>query len=331
MPSLRYLQAINQALLQEMERDPSLCYLGEDVRVGLRGASSGLFDRFGPERVLDTPISEAAFTGFATGLAMLGFRAVVEYQITSLLYVAFDQIVNQAQKLRSMTGGQAKVPVTYLLIASGARQGLSGQHSDHPYPFLLQAGVKTVLPSTPYDAKGLLLTSIRDDDPVAYFAPAACLPLRGEVPEDAYTIPLGKGAIRRVGWDATVVATGHLVQDALRVAEELQETYGLSLEIYDPRSLFPWDKELLAASVRKTRRVIIYDDSAYTCGFSAEVAAFLAEELLETLASPVRRVARINMPVPFAPNLEQYVLPSKAKLRHALLTMFGLAPVEGKI
>src|SRR5438093_8870632 len=201
MTTLRYLPALGKALRDEMERDADLFVVGEDVRQSLRGVTKGLADEFGDDRVLDMPISEQMFTGFATGAALSGRRCVVEYQIPSLLYLAFEQIVNQAQKLRLMTGGQAKVPVVYLVPGSGARLGLAGQHSDHPYSLFVHAGVKTVLPATAFDAYGLLAAAIRDDDPVILFAPAAVLGLRDEVPDEPFTVPLGTSRVHRAGDD----------------------------------------------------------------------------------------------------------------------------------
>ena len=202
------------------------------------------------------PISEQMFTGFATGAALAGHRAVVEFQIPALLYLAFEQIVNQAQKLRLMTGGQASVPVVYLVPGSGARLGLAAQHSDHPYSLFVHAGVKTVLPATASDAYGLLVSAIRDDDPVVFFAPAAALPLRDELPDEPYAIPLGSARIHREGTDVTVVAVGHLVHDALAVADELADE--VSIEVFDPRTLYPFDWEPprgVARAHGATRRV----------------------------------------------------------------------------
>ncbi|MCL6443101.1 MAG: alpha-ketoacid dehydrogenase subunit beta [Alicyclobacillus sp.] len=322
MRKLRYLQAVQEAIREEMERDHTVIVLGEDVRQSLRGATKGLVNKFGTRRVLDTPISEAAFTGVATGAALAGLRPVVEYQISALVYVSFDQLVNQAQKLTYMTGGQRPIPVTYIVPGSGARVGLAGQHSDHPYPYFLQAGIKTIIPSTPYDAKGLVTSAIREDDPVMVFLPASVLPVRGEVPEDEYTIPLGVGDIKREGDDVTVIATGHLVYEALAVAEELQSE-GISVEVYDPRTLLPLDKNLLFRSVRKTGRVIMYDDSNWTCGFAAEVAALLSEAVFADLKAPIKRVTRADVPVPFSAPMERFVLPTPDRLRKAIRSLLG--------
>lgn len=317
MARLRYLQALNKALRDEMARDPSVFVLGEDVRESLRGVTAGLVDEFGPDRVLDTPISEAGFTGFATGAALAGRRPVVEFQIPTLVYIAFEQIANQAQKLRLMTGGQVRVPVTYVIPGSGARRGLAGQHSDHPYPPLVHAGVKTVVPATSDDAYGLFVSAIRDDDPVVLFAPAAALPRRDEVPDEPYAIPLGRARVRREGTDVTVVAVGHLVHDALAVAGSLEEE-GISVEVLDPRTLLPLDRELLRASVAKTGRLVVLDDSNRTCGYAAEIAALVAEEMWDALRTPVIRLTRADVPVPFALPLERYVLPSAERLADAV-------------
>jgi pyruvate/2-oxoglutarate/acetoin dehydrogenase E1 component len=314
MARLRYQQALAKALRDEMARDPAVFVIGEDVRESLRGVSRGLAAEFGENRVLDTPISEQAFTGFATGAALAGRRPVVEYQIPALVYIAFEQIVNQAHKLRLMTGGQVRVPVTYLVPGSGARLGLAGQHSDHPYTFLVHAGVKTVVPATAYDAYGLFVAAIRDDDPVAVFAPAAVLGVRDDVPEEPYAVELGRGRVHRDGADVTVVAVGHLVHDALALAEELAGE--ISIEVFDPRTLLPFDWELLAESVAKTGRLIVYDDSNRSAGFAAEVLATAAEEM--ELQIPPKRVTRADAPISFALELERAVLPGRDALERAV-------------
>jgi acetoin:2,6-dichlorophenolindophenol oxidoreductase subunit beta len=314
MARLRYQQALAKALRDEMARDPAVFVIGEDVRESLRGVSRGLAAEFGENRVLDTPISEQAFTGFATGAALAGRRPVVEYQIPALVYIAFEQIVNQAHKLRLMTGGQVRVPVTYLVPGSGARLGLAGQHSDHPYTFLVHAGVKTVVPATAYDAYGLFVAAIRDDDPVAVFAPAAVLGVRDDVPEEPYAVELGRGRVHRDGADVTVVAVGHLVHDALALAEELAGE--ISIEVFDPRTLLPFDWDLLAESVAKTGRLIVYDDSNRSAGFAAEVLATAAEEM--ELQIPPKRVTRADAPISFALELERAVLPGRDALERAV-------------
>ncbi len=311
---LRYQAALAKALRDELANDEAVFVIGEDVRESLRGVSRGLAAEFGEERVLDTPISEQAFTGFATGAALVGRRAVIEFQIPALLFIAFEQIVDQAHKLRLMTGGQASVPVTYLVPGSGARLGLAGQHSDNPYSYFVHAGVKTVLPATAHDAYGLFAAAIRDDDPVVVFAPAAVLGVRDEVPDDPYVVPLGSGRIHREGTDVTVVAVGHLVHDALALAEEVAGE--ISVEVFDPRTLYPFDWELLAESISRTGRLVVYDDANRSCGFAAEIVATAAEEL--PLVAPPRRVTRADAVVPFAVDLERAVLPSRAQLATAV-------------
>ncbi len=314
MTVLRYLPALGKALRDEMAADPSVFVIGEDVRAALRGVTKGLFDEFGEHRVLDMPISEQMFTGFATGAALTGRRCVVEYQIPSLLYLAFEQIANQAQKLRLMTGGQAKVPVVYLVPGSGARLGLAAQHSDHPYPPFLHAGVKTVLPATAADAYGLMISAIRDDDPVLYLAPAAVLPVKGELAEEPELVPIGRGRIHRAGTDVTVVAVGHLVHEAIAVAEELEGE--VSVEVLDPRTLYPFDWELLGESLDRTGRLVVFDDSNRTCGLGAEIVATAAEEM--RLVARPRRITRADAPIAFAVELEAAALPSRAQLAHAV-------------
>ncbi len=306
MSRMRYLRAVSQTIATEMKKDPDIIYMGEDVRYALKGLARGFVDEFGPERVIDTPISESGFTGIATGAAIEGLRPVVEYQISMFCFNAFDELINQAQKWRYMSGGRVKVPVTYVIpLNFGA---IAGQHSDSPHSIMIQGLMKTVMPATPYDAKGLTLSAIRDDDPVMVFLPAGIRGRRGEVPDEQYTIPLGEGEIKREGEDITIVATGRLVLKALEAAEQLEEE-GYSLEVYDPRTLFPFDKPLLKKSIKKTGRAIIMDDSPRTCGYAAEVAAFLSDECFDLLKAPVKRITRADVTVPFSPALEKLVVP----------------------
>lgn len=317
MARVRYMQALAQALHDEMADDERVVVLGEDVRQSLRRVTAGLVEEFGPRRVLDTPLSEQAFTGFATGASMVGWRPVVEYQIPTLVYVSFDQIVNQAQKLRLMTGGQVTVPVTYVLPGSGARRGLAGQHSDHPYALLVQAGVKTVVPAMPDDAYSLFRAAIRCDDPVVVIAPAAALGIRQELDGmPTEPVALGSGRIHRRGGDVTVVAVGHLVQEALKVAKELADE--VSVEVFDPRTLLPFDWSLLFESVTRTRRLVVFDDSNRSCGLAGEIVSTVVENL-ELAARPLR-ITRADIPVPFAPNLEAAMLPSRELLIGAIRT-----------
>ncbi|MEU4288649.1 transketolase C-terminal domain-containing protein [Kribbella sp. NPDC026596] len=317
MPKLSYLKALNRALGDALADDPAVFLLGEDIRVAASNLTAGLFARFGPDRVLDTPLSEQAFTNFATGAALAGMRPVIEFQIPSLLFLVFEQIANQAHKFSLMTGGQSKVPVTYVVPGSGSRTGWAGQHSDHPYSLFAHVGVKTVVPATPSDAYGLLRSAIRDDDPVVVFAPSGALGVRDDIDFSTLApVPLGVGRVARAGSDVTVVALGHLVQDALVAADELAGR-GISVEVFDPRTVYPLDVRGLAASVAKTRRLVVIDDSNRTSGFAAEVLAVAAERF--SLDAPPRRVTRPDGAVlPFALALDRAVQPSRDQLVSAI-------------
>lgn len=306
MRQIRYLKGVSEAIATEMEDNPDIFYMGEDVRHALKGIARGFIDRFGPERVIDTPISESGFTGIATGAAIYGMRPVVEYQISMFCFNAFDELVNQAVKWHYMSGGRMKVPVTYILPLNFG--SIAGQHSDSPHSMMIQGLMKTIMPATPYDAKGLVVSAIRDDDPVIVFMPAGITGRKGEVPEEQYTIPIGKGEIKREGEDITVVATGRLVLKALEAAEKLAEE-GYSIEVFDPRTLFPLDRPMLKKSVEKTGRVIIMDDSPRTCGYAADVAAYLSDECFSCLKVPVKRITRADITVPFSLPLEKAVVP----------------------
>ncbi len=317
MTKLSYTRALNQALAAEMERDPAVFVLGEDVRHALTHVTVGLFDRFGPERIVETPLSEQGVTNFATGAAMAGLRPVVEYQIPFLLMLVFEQIVNQANKFPLMSGGQARVPVTYLLPAAGWRSGWGGQHSDQPYSLFAHYGVKTVVPATPSDAFGLLVSAIRDDDPVVVFAPIGSLAIRQDVaPGSLVPVPLGTGRVHREGHDVTVVAIGHLVYDALAVADELADQ--VSIEVFDPRTLYPFDWDGLAASLARTGRLVVIDDSNRTCGMAAEILATATEEM--NLVAPPRRITRPDGAIlGCVPELDVALQPSRQLLTDTVL------------
>jgi len=319
MPKLSYHRALNLALRDEMVRDPAVCVFGEDIGVAISNVTTGLLNRFGPERVIDMPISEQAFTSFATGAAISGSRPVVEFQIPALLFLVFEQIANQAHKFGLMTGGQVTVPVTYLLPSSGSRVGWAGQHSDHPYSLFAHVGVKTVVPATPTDAYGLLVSAIRDDDPVIIFGPAGAMEQREDVDQATLgPIPLGVGRIHRPGTDVTVVAVGHLVADALAVADELADT--VSVEVFDPRTLYPFPWAGLAESLERTGRLVVVDDSNRTCGIGGEVLATAAEQM--RLVAPPKRVTRPDGAVlPFARGLDLALQPTRGKLRTAIETV----------
>ena len=328
MRRLRFLQAMAEAYKQEMARDGDIILLGEDIRSGIRGESKGLHAEFGPARVLDTPISEAGFSGFAIGAAMAGLRPVVQFQVASLIYVAFDQLVNQAAKLRLMLGGQVDLPITYTIMASGARGGQAGQHADNPYPYLLHAGFKVVAPSCAHDAKGLLISAIREDDPVFFIASAGLLGRKAEVPEEAFSVPLGVGRTLRPGRDVTVIANGNTVPDALAVADELAGE-GIDVLVWEPRSLMPLDINGLCEAVSATGRVVLFDDSNRSCGFAAELAAVIAERVFDSLRAPIRRVTRADITVPFSLPLEAAVLPGRSALAKAIRTVCD-TPIQGE-
>lgn len=316
MTQLSYRKAMSRALADELEADDSVFVLGEDVRAAASHVTAGLARRFGDDRVIDTPLSEQAFTSFATGAAMAGLRPVIEFAIPSLLFLVFEQIVNHAHKFSLMTGGQTRVPVTYLITGSGSRPGWAGQHSDHPYSLFSHVGVKTVVPATPADAYGLLVSAIRDDDPVVVFAPAGSLGGRVDLDLSSLApVPLGLGAVRRAGTDVTVVGIGHLVDVAVAAAEAVRER--VSVEVFDPRTLYPFDWDGLLASVRRTRRLVVLDDSNRSNGMAAEIIASVTERLV--LAAPPRRVTRPDGAVlPFAAELDAAVQPSHDQLVAAI-------------
>jgi pyruvate dehydrogenase E1 component beta subunit len=318
MARVTYIQALNKALAAEMKRDPAVCVLGEDIGAALTGFTRGLRDRFGTDRVMDVPLSEQAFTGFATGAAMSGWRPVIEFQIPSLLFLVFEQIANQAHKFSLMTGGQTRVPVTYVLPGAGSRVGWAGQHSDQPHALFAHVGIKTVVPATPADAYGLLLSAIRDDDPVLLLAPAPLLRTRQDIPAHVEPVPIGSARVASEGSDVTVVAIGQTVPDALSVASRLAGQ--VSVEVLDPRTVYPFDWAALAESVGKTGRLVVADDGNKFCGLAAEILATAGEDL--RLLSPARRVTRPDGAVmPFALELDRALQPGEEDLMNAVLTV----------
>ncbi|HEX4704521.1 MAG TPA: transketolase C-terminal domain-containing protein [Pseudonocardiaceae bacterium] len=319
MRKLSYSKALNLALAHELAADPTVCVFGEDIVAGMAGLTLGLHKRFGADRIVDTPLSEQGFAGMAIGAALAGRRPVIEFQIPSLLFLVFEQIANQAHKLSLMTGGQLAVPVTYIVPASGSRAGWAGQHSDHPYSLFAHVGVKTLVPAMPSDAYGLLRSAIQDPDPTVIFAPALAMDLREAVEiAELAPVPIGSARVRREGSDVTVVALGHLVWDALSVADELAGE--VSVEVFDPRTVYPFDWAALAASVTKTGRLVVIDDSNRMCGFAAEILAGAAESL-PLLAQPQRVTRPDGAVLPFARQLDQAVQPQRAQLIEAIRTV----------
>ena len=317
MKTINFIQAINEALREEMARDKTVIVIGEDVRASVFGATGGLVKDFGPERVRDTPISEPGFTGAGVGAAASGLRPVIDIMMGNFMYVAMDQFLNQMAKLRYMSGGQVNFPIT-VHASIGASGGAAAQHSDHPVvPFVHYPIFKVVIPSNPYDAKGLLKSAIRDDNPVIFFDEATLGPMKQEIPEEEYLLPIGKGDVKREGKDVTLVAVGCMVPQALSAAEKLQAE-GISVEVVDPRTLVPLDKEIILNSVKKTGRLVVTEDDTPVSSFASEVVAIVAEEGLSYLKAPVKRVMRVNVPIPFSPPMEKFVLPNEEKIIKAV-------------
>jgi pyruvate dehydrogenase E1 component beta subunit len=322
----KIVEALNMALIEEMDRDESVVLLGEDIGVfgGAYRVTQGLLERYGEERVKDTPISEIAIIGAAVGAAMTGLRPVAEIQFNDFLACAMDQICNQAAKARFMLGGQVKVPL--VIRAPYGATGRAAQHSQSLEAWFVHTpGLKVAMPSTPYDAKGLLKTAIRDDNPVLFFehkllygatSPGGKAKTVVEeldetfrpAPEGEYTIPFGVADIKRTGKDVTLVATGLMVHKSVSAAKEL-EGEGISCEIIDPRTLVPLDNRAISDSVKKTGRLVIVSEDVRACGVASEIAAVVAEEALFWLVAPIRRVCVPDTPIPFAPVMEQAVLP----------------------
>jgi len=317
MKELTYIQAINEAVSEEMQRDAAVIILGEDVRVwgAPLGEFKGLFDKYGPERVIDTPISETAILGGAIGAAATGMRPIANIMYANFLGVCGDELINQLTQLRYMSGGQIKLPVT-IMSYSGAGTCHAAQHSKNLYGLLMNVvGLKIVIPSTPYDAKGLLKSAIREDNPTIFLYHQSPLMrrLKSEIPEEEYTIPLGKADIKREGSDITVVAMALMVHQALAAAAKLQEE-GISIEVIDPRTLVPLDKHTIVDSVKKTGRLVIMDEEPKTGSAAAEIAAIVADEAFDFLDAPIKRVCAPDTPNPYSPVLEKFWMPDEENL-----------------
>jgi len=318
---LTFAQALNEGLRQEMRRDPTIFLMGENVSSDWREATKGLMREFGKERVRDTPITEAAFVGTGVGAAIAGMRPVVELMLVDFALVAMEQILNQAAKTRYMLGGTVKVPLT-LRATYGAGTSSGSTHSESLYSlFAHMPGLKVVIPSNPYDAKGLLISSLRDDDPKVFFEHRLLYSLKSPVPEEPYTVPFGEAAIRREGEDVTFVAAGLMVHKALEAAARLEKEK-ISVEVIDPRTLVPFDRKTILSSVKKTSRLVIVDEDYERCGFASEVAAIVASEGFDYLSAPIKRVATPNVPIPYNPNLERHVLPDEDKIVKEAFSLF---------
>jgi acetoin:2,6-dichlorophenolindophenol oxidoreductase subunit beta len=322
---LTFGQAIKEGLAEEMRRDPRIFIIGEDVAEAgtVFKVLAGLVDEFGPERVIDSPISEAGITGLGVGAAMTGMRPVVDLMFGDFMALAMDQIANQAAKVHYMSGGKLRVPMV-IRTTMGATRRSAAQHSQSLYAWVAHVpGLKVVLPSTPADAKGLLKAAIRDENPVLFFEDKMMYQLKGSVPEGDYTIPLGVADIKRPGSDITLVATSSMVQVALAAATQLDAS-GISAEVVDPRTLFPLDGEALVASVRRTGRAIVVDEGYERYGITAEIAAVIADGAFDYLDAPVKRLGALNVPVPFSPTLEDQTVPTPERLTAMARSLCGL-------
>jgi len=313
MPRKTYIAAIQAALSEEMRRDESVMLIGEDVRIGVFAGTRGLHAEFGDLRVVDTPISELGVAGAGIGAAATGLRPVVDLMFGTFLYLAFDQIANQAAAMRYMFGGQAKLPIVFM-TQNGGGIGAGPHHSQAVHPLFMHLPlIKVVMPSTPYDVKGLLKAAIRDDNPVVFLNHLALGGQRGEVPDTDYLVPLGQADIKRVGSDVTIVAAGLMVHHALTAATELA-AQGIEAEVIDLRTLKPWDEATVLASVARTGRCVVVDESYPICGGASEWAACISEHAFHHLKAPVQRVSSAHVPIPFSPVLEKMVIPQPADI-----------------
>lgn len=328
-------QALNEALRQEMQRDNRIIIMGEDIAGGAEveqlkgdeawggvdGVTRGLVQEFGRQRVLDTPISESGFLGAAVGAAALGLRPIAEIMYSGFIGVCLDPLLNQASKLKYMSGGKAKIPLV-VRIEYGAGFRVAAQHGQSLYPIFVHIpGLKVVVPSTPYDAKGLLIAAIRDDDPVVFFEHITMYEFKGQVPEEPYTLPLGVADIKKSGRDVTVVAIGKMVHVALQAAKMLAEE-GRDVEVVDPRTLQPLDEDTILNSVKKTTRLVVVDEANPRCSMASEIAAVVASKGFDFLDAPIRMVTAPHTPVPFSPSLEDEYIPSPQKVIQAVRETF---------
>ncbi len=310
MRKINYGKAISEAMHEEMVRDKNVFILGEDMGVmgSVFGLTKGFMAEFGENRVIDAPISENGFVGLAVGAAIRGMRPIVELMYVDFATLALDQIANQAAKMRYMTGGRVKVPLV-IRAPGGAGRRNAAQHSQSLETLFVHIpGLKVVAPATPYDAKGLLKTAIREDDPVIFLEHKFCYAMQGEVPEEEYVIPLGQADIKRVGSDVTIVTYSRQVNFALEAAKALAEE-GIEVEVVDLRSLVPLDWDTVATSVKKTHKVVVVHEAIKRCGYGAEIASQIMEDLFDYLDAPVKRVAGLNVVIPFSPTLEDHVFP----------------------
>lgn len=313
MPEITFRQAIHDAMVEEMRRDERVFLMGEDIGTygGAFGVSAGMLEEFGPERIRETPISEEIIIGAATGAAMVGMRPIAELMFMDFIMLAMEPLVNQAAKARYMFGGKAQVPMV-IRLPNGSGTGAAAQHSQSLETILMHIpGIKVVAPSTPYDAKGLLLSSIRDPNPVCFLEHKLLYKSKGEVPEEEYTIPLGVADVKRKGSDITVVASEIMVHKSLTAAEKLSDE-GISVEVIDPRTLRPLDVDTIAQSVMKTGRLLVVHEAVKTAGWAGEIMASVSETpAWDYLDAPMRRLAGKDVPIPYNPKLEAAAVPQE--------------------
>jgi pyruvate/2-oxoglutarate/acetoin dehydrogenase E1 component len=319
MIEIKYSQAIRDAIAEEMRRDKRVFVMGQDVETmgGVFGCTKGILEEFGHDRIRNTPISEAVIVGAGVGGALTGTRMLVEMQYVDFILHATDQTINQAAKVRYMTGGKAIVPLV-IRAQQGSGRGNGAQHSQNLEAlFCHMPGLKVVMPSTPYDAKGLLKTAVRDDNPILFFEHKMLYNTKGEVPDTEYTIPFGKADIKRSGKDVTIIATSWMVLKALEAAAIL-EKQGIDAEVIDPRTLVPLDKDTIINSVKKTGRAVIVHEAHEVCGIGAEIAFIIMELAIDWLDAPVKRVTAAQTPIPYSNKLEQLTIPSADKIVDAV-------------
>jgi pyruvate/2-oxoglutarate/acetoin dehydrogenase E1 component len=323
---ITFSDAIREAISEEMRRDPRVFIIGEDVAEAgtVFKVLKGMVDEFGPERIIDSPISEAGIAGLGVGAAITGMRPIVDIMFGDFITLTMDQMVNQAAKTHYMSGGKLKVPMV-LRTTLGATRRSAAQHSQSLHAWFSHVpGLKVVVPSTPYDAKGLMKSAIRDDNPVAIFEDKMLYQTKGPVPEGEYTIPLGVADIKRAGDDVTIVATSSMVQVALAAAEQLAQM-GIAAEVIDPRTTVPLDKETLIASAKKTSRVIVVDEGYQSYGVTAEIASVIADGAFYHLDAPVKRIGALDVPIPFSPVLEDMTVPTPTQVVATAKSLMGRA------
>ena len=322
MARIRLIQAIHDAIVEEMTRDPKVIVYGEDVELSIVGDLRGVHEQFGHDRIRNTPICEATLTGMAVGLAAAGYHVVVQMMFSNFMYTGMDSIGNQMSKLRLMTGGQLELPITIIATIGGGSAN-AAQHSDTAYPVLMNlGGLNVAVPATPADAKGLVKTAIRSRNPSFILEPNGRGGELGDVPDGEHLVPFGKAAVRREGDAATVVAIGRMLKPALAAATAL-ESEGKNVEVIDPRTLVPFDEDGVLRSVKKTGHLIVVDEARECCSAASQIAAVVAEKGFSLLKGPIRRVTTPNVAMPYAPNAEAHVIPGEARIADAVRQLLG--------